>query len=278
MKADEKKRKSGARKSRPVGASKKAQEKAMPFLRKYCKSAIKYIVAISSVGAVFAVIFLYSPKEKLQEFTNNPIRAVLIEGTFTFFSREEAEAVISNQVKGSFIDLNIQKLKFSLEESPWVDTVSIAREWPDKLVIKIIEQQAIARWGEKNFLNMRGDIISVKNVDKMGKLPFLNGNDSYAKDVMQQYLKMGKLLALNGLKLKSVALDETLAWTLITDGNIKIKLGRDRVWGKLKNLMTAKKGPLKNQFTAVRQVDMRYRSGFAISWKTIKKTRQVAEG
>lgn len=254
-------------KKRPKGASRNPGKGEGYHWQEWLQRSIKYWVMFGAVGGVFAIVILMNPKDRIEDFTHTPIREVLIEGKFHFFNKEDAHTIIKEYVNDSFLDLDIQKLKDKLEVNPWVDSVNITREWPDKLIVKISEQKAIARWGKEKFLNMRGDIITVTNTKKMDELPFLNGNDNYAKEVMKQYLRMGKLLQQNDLKLMSVELDETLAWSLTVDQEIKIKLGRERIWEKLQQLMVAKEKTLQDQFYLVEQIDMRYPSGFAVAWK-----------
>lgn len=261
-----------------TGASRKPANKGASLWFGLLKGSIKYVVVFISIGCVFAVIVWFNPKEKLEQFTHKPINEVQIEGSFQLFDKQEAERIIEDQVTGSFIDLDIEKLKNTLEQNPWVDSVSIAREWPDKLIVKIFEQKAIARWGAESYLNMRGDIVNVENVNKIDDLPFLNSNDRYAKEVMQQYLRIGKLLSEYDVLLKSVDLDDTHSWTLIVNKEIIIKLGRDRIWEKLQSLMEAKISVLNNDFSNIQQIDMRYNSGFAIAWKSTKDNKYVAEG
>ena len=41
------------------------------------------------------------------------------------------------------------------------DNAVVTRQWPDTLLIKIVEQQPIARWNSQDFLNLRGEIVKL---------------------------------------------------------------------------------------------------------------------
>lgn len=238
---------------------------------------LKALLVAGLLGGIVTGIWYFNPREKLQQFAHQPIKQVQIEGTFQFISSEALQRQIELYVKGSFLELELGDLKQKLEQNPWVDTVAIARVWPDKLIVRVVEQQPIAQWGKKGFLNMRGDIVEVEKTTKIQALPLLQGNDRYAQEIMGQYLRIGKLLAQQDLMLAAVELDDTRAWTLTLQTGITIKLGRERLWEKLQYLLTAKRGELGKDFHNIQLVDMRYPSGFAVTWKSAEANQYVAD-
>lgn len=237
---------------------------------------LKTLMVAGLFAGIITAVWYFDPREKLQEFTHRPIKQVQIEGSFQFISSEVLQRQIELYVKDSFLELELGDLKRQLEQNPWIDTVAIARVWPDKLIVRVVEQQPIAQWGKKGFLNMRGDIVEVEKTTKIQALPLLQGNDRYAQEIMGQYLRIGKLLAQQDLVLAAVELDDTRAWTLTLQSGITIKLGRERLWEKLQYLLTAKSGELGKEFHNIQLVDMRYPSGFAVTWKSAEANHYVA--
>jgi len=229
--------------------------------------AIKIALVAITIGALLTFILRFSPQDKLQQYTHRPIKQVQIEGSFQFTEQEELHRAIELYAQDSFLQLDLNHLKHQLEQHPWIDTVAVARMWPDKLVVRVVEEQPIARWGKKGFLNMRGDIIEVEKTTKIQSLPLLHGDDRDAREIMNQYLRMGKLLAQQDLVLSAVELDRSRSWSLTLQSGLIIKLGRDRLWEKLQNLLAAKTGDLGERFDRVQVVDMRYPGGFAVRWK-----------
>lgn len=279
MKAKVKQDKESRRVSKPrKGASRVARNTGFSKSVILFRKLARVVVLGGVLGSVAIALVWFNPQQKIEQLTHRPINAVQIEGSFRYLSKQSTEEVVEQLVSGSFLDLDIAELKRELEKNPWVDSVSVAREWPDKLVVKVVEQQPIARWGEKGFLNMRGDIVHIEKATKIDALPFFKGDDVYAKEIMQQYLSMGKLLSQSDLELAAVDLDPTLAWTLTLSNGITIKLGRDRLWEKLQYLLTAKKGMLGDNFDKVQDIDMRYPGGFAVAWKESSDDHYVAGG
>ncbi len=239
---------------------------------------LKTLLIAGLFGGIITAVWYFNPQEKLQQFAHRPIKQVQVEGAFQFISSEVLQRQIELYVKDSFLELELGDLKQKLEQNPWIDSVAIARVWPDRLIVRVVEQQPIAQWGKKGFLNMRGDIVEVEKTTKIQALPLLQGDDRYAQEIMGQYLRVGKLLAQQDLVLAAVELDDTRAWTLRLQSGITIKLGRERLWEKLQYLLTAKSGELGKDFHKIQLVDMRYPSGFAVTWKSAEANHYVAGG
>lgn len=254
-------------KVRRSGASKRARKQTTSswgWLVGYC---LRLSVVAVTAGVITAGIVWFEPKQKLAQFSKKPISSVQLEGSFQYLGKESASKLVSGALQESFLNLDIESLKQQLEQDPWIDTVIISRVWPDKLVVKLVEQKPIAQWGEKGFLNMRGDIIEVGKTAKIQSLPLLTGGDNHAKEIMQQYLSMNKVLSPHQMGLKSVSLDESLAWSVTLSDDIPVKLGRENILQKLQHLVAAKKNVLRDDFVKIQAIDMRYPSGFAVAWK-----------
>lgn len=260
------------------GASRVAASGADTRRVAFLLGLMKAVVLGGVFASVAAALVWFDPQSKIAQLTHRPINAIQIEGSFRYLSKNATEEAVGQLVSGSFLDLDINQLKDELELNPWIDSVAVTREWPDKLIVKVVEQQPIARWGEKGFLNMRGDIVHVEKTTKIDALPSFSGADSHARQIMQQYVSMGKLLAQSELELAAIDLDSTLAWTLTLDSGITIKLGREKVWEKLQYLVVAKNGALGENFAKVRNIDMRYPGGFAVAWTETPDNQYVAGG
>lgn len=242
---------------------------------------IRKVFRISLVAAVFTgvgfAIYTLDLQKKWENFYQKPIKQVQIDGEFLYLAYPEVEQKLRLALNQNFFDIDLQAIRNSVEQNPWVDVVTVAKKWPDKLVVKVVEQQPIARWGQGGFLNMRGDIIRVTDNQKLQSLPLLSGEDQYATEVMQQYLRLGKALAQAEMTLESVELDNTRAWTLTVDGNKIIKLGRDQIWERLQYLTAAKKTVLAKRFDQVAGVDLRYHNGLSVQWTQPLQQPTVAQ-
>ena len=189
-----------------------------------------------------------------------------IQGEFKYISQANIESLVAEKLTSTFLELDIMALKSHLENQPWIDRAVVARQWPDTLLIKVIEQQPIARWNNRGFLNLRGEIVNLSNKTELNHLPLLRANDRYTQRVMQQYVLIVKLLSEYKFAPLVLELDNTLSWSLMISPAIMLRLGRDDTIEKLQRLMRVLQSDLKSQINKIAAIDMRYEQGFAVSW------------
>jgi len=214
---------------------------------------------------LFAVIayFISGPLARLLE---RPLKSVAVEGQFQYLPKQRAMELIEKEIDGDFIQLNLTKLKNELQQDPWVDKVFLSRRWPDTLVVKIAEQTPIARWDANGFLNQRGEIIRVEDITKLSGLPWLQGNEINAREIMQQYQDLSTLLRSRGLEIAALKCDNKKSWRLTLKNDKEIAIGREEVMEKLRRFVTVYDKFLINVWADVKAIDVRYSNGVSVQW------------
>lgn len=252
------------------GASPKKRKATSKVRARYkvpWKALSSALALMGLLGLMVWSVYKIEPLKIIQEYTNKPIANVSIQGDFKYASQVHVEALVAEKLSNTFLELDIMALKSHLEKHPWIDRAVVARQWPDTLLIKITEQQPIARWNNQGFLNLRGEIVNLSNKTELNHLPLLKADDRYTERVMQQYVLMAKLLNEYNFAPLVLELDNTLAWSLTIAPAVSIKLGRDDSIEKLRRLMRVLQHDLNHHAAHIEAVDMRYKQGFAISWK-----------
>ncbi len=218
--------------------------------------------------AVFVILLLigiYWISEPVARLFERPIKGVVVEGEFNFITKERATDLISNEIDGDFLQLDLMELKNALMADPWVEKVTLNRRWPDTLVVKIAEQKPIARWGN-GFLNQRGEIIRVDDTKRLLGLPWLQGNESDAIEILQQYQDLSQLLRSRGLEVVALKCDNKKSWRLTIKNDVEIAIGRDQVMEKMRRFVTVYDTHLSNVWNDVKAIDIRYSNGVAVRW------------
>src|SRR5690606_32777865 len=114
-------------------------------------------------------------------------------------------------------------LKQVLEQDPWVERASIGRRWPDTLVVRIVEQKPIARWGDVGFMNQRGEIVTVAEAaSQLAHLPLLQGEVSDASLILRQYQDLVRLLRTRGLDVIALKSDAKKSWRMTLAGEVEL--------------------------------------------------------
>ncbi|MGM8228735.1 cell division protein FtsQ/DivIB [Cellvibrio sp. ARAG 10.3] len=217
---------------------------------------------------------LYFVAEPVAELIDRPLASVMVEGDFRYISKERAMELISAEINEDFLQLDLMRMKTALESEPWIEHAALARRWPDALEVRITEQQPIARWGTEGFLNQRGELVRVGNIDALEDLPLLQGNAADAGKIMQQYQDLSQLLRSRGLEVIELKCDNKKSWRLMLKGNVEVAIGRDQVMEKMRRFITVYDQHLNEVWQDVIAIDVRYTNGVAVQWSADSEAKK----
>ncbi|NDP41134.1 MAG: FtsQ-type POTRA domain-containing protein [Aromatoleum sp.] len=193
-------------------------------------------------------------------------REVVVRGPLERTNAAHLEAVIRDELSGTFFTMGMERARASLSRVPWVRNVALRRHWPQRLEVTVEEHAPLARWNEAALVNAQGEVFAA---DYAGELPSFFGADGSATEVARRYREWGEALAPLALSVREVKLSPRGGWQLKANGEsgpLDIELGREEpsarlarfvaVWGRTVEAL-AKAG------TRIGHVDLRYRNGFA---------------
>jgi len=227
---------------------------------------IKYsfisLLILGSVG-----VSAYYGSNVFKQFLSKPIASVAIEGDFFYMSKETVSDIINRHVQGSFIRKSLHEMQQQIQANPWVDSVILRRQWPDKLQVSIVEQKPIAQWGDSGFVNYRGELIKVEGSNLIDDLPVLWGSDANAMSIMKQYQVLSQAISPYGMNIVELEENQLGIWTLQLDNEWKLLAGRTNVVKKVQQLMQMLAENKISQQSQINTIDMRYENGLAIKWE-----------
>lgn len=235
---------------------------------KFLKLIKFFSVSLIVIGAVG--VSTYYGRQAFQQFLSNPITNVVVEGEFRYINSEVIEDIINNHIKGSFIREQLNEMQKHIKQNPWISDVTLRRQWPDKLLVKVIEQQAIARWGVIGFVNNSGELVKVDNNELINDLPILRGAEEQAMEIMKQYQVLSQAIAPYGLSMVELEKTHLGAWALILDNGWQLLLGRNDAVKKVQGLMRMLVNNTIERQDEISVIDMRYEQGLAIQWVEVE--------
>ncbi len=246
-----------------ANAKKNTEEKKTSF--KGFFRVIKYTL-VTSVCAFIIGVTGYYGTSLINKFLERPITSVVVQGDFEYLTRSSIELLIEEYVKRSFIKENLSAMRNSLLANPWIDNVALKREWPNVLHITIEEQRAIARWGDKGFVNHRGDLVLTKEGLFRNDLPLLRGDADEAGLLMKKYQFLSGALSEYGLTVSVLEKDRVGIWVAELSNGWKLLLGRSGVNKKIQHLLLALEQRAILLSSEVDSIDLRYENGLSVKW------------
>ena len=194
------------------------------------------------------------------------LRQVVIEGPLQRANPAHLEAVVREELRGTFFTLKLPEARASLQRVPWVKSIALRRQWPGTLRIAVTEHQPLARWTEGALVDTEGEVFTA---DFAGELPQLAGPDGAAALVAARFRDYGAALKRRSLAITALRLSPRGGWQLRTSGSppVTIEIGRDEPAERLARFMgyyAGTVGALTRTGAHVDYVDLRYRNGFAV--------------
>ncbi|HEX4052590.1 MAG TPA: cell division protein FtsQ/DivIB [Steroidobacteraceae bacterium] len=219
----------------------------------------RWALAAGSVAAVLLVTIWA---------LNQPVSTVSVAGRFERVAPMDVERAVKESAAGKgLVSVDLAKVRAAVRALPWVDTVSVQRNWPRGLAVTIGEQVAAARWGDHGLLNTRGDLFANDATHIPPELPRLSGPDGTQASVVQRYFTMRDRLLEAGMRITALRLDARGAWQLDLDNGVTVRLGRQRLDERFNTFMATAARIVAQRAADIAYVDMRYANGFAIGWR-----------
>jgi len=201
-----------------------------------------------------------------------PIEKVEIEGEFKNISHDNFRDQVVAVIDGGYFSLDLDAMRTALISLPWVDDVSVRRQWPSSLHIKVTEKRAVAYWNDNAMISDRGDVFKPEIISRQLSLPKLNGPEGLHNKVWMFLTAINKDFSAMGFEVVDLNLDERRAWSLhfvsenVTE-KIEVKMGRDHADNRLVRFVRVFSNMNKLDLKNIAVIDLRYPNGFAMKIK-----------
>ncbi|MCW8828392.1 MAG: cell division protein FtsQ/DivIB [Gammaproteobacteria bacterium] len=222
--------------------------------------AILLLVPLGLGVLVWGGAHLFDPKTL-------PVNTVRIESPLQQLDQAAVRNAVLPHAKVGFLRVDVAAIRAELEALPWVAKSSVRRAWPDRLVVRISEQQAMARWDSGGLLNPEGERFAVNDSAVWQDLPLLRGPKQTEKVLMKEYRAMQRALEPLGLNITQLSMDQRRAWNLYLDNGLQLRLGRNDSHLRLQRFVRVYAGVLQPRLKTIDSVDLRYTNGFAVRWR-----------
>lgn len=196
-----------------------------------------------------------------------PLAIVQVEGDISIVDRDELAARLKKAVQGSYFSTDLVAIRDAVLMSPWVESMSVQRRWPDGIRVTVVEKKAVARWGDKGFLSARGEVFQPKAGHEGTDLPLLFGPRGKTAYVMEQYRSFNERFRELKLRVVELHLTERRTWFIRFDNGMQLILDQNQINDKLQRFLWLYQRELVPYADRIASVDLRYRNGLAVAWK-----------
>ncbi|MBY6187795.1 cell division protein FtsQ/DivIB [Marinobacter hydrocarbonoclasticus] len=202
-----------------------------------------------------------------------PIEEVALIGERRFTADQEVRDALHSLERWSLFTADVNQIRDALAALPWVDRVTVRREWPNRLRVFLVEQQPVAHWEGERWLNERAEAFTAPSREGLEALPQLSGPEGSSGKVWEMWRQLSELLALNGHSGHSLSLSGRHAWQLVLDNGIALDLGRKDTLARVQRFIDVWP-ELQRDGRVPERVDLRYDTGLAVRWQQNEQEKQ----
>lgn len=230
----------------------------------------------------------------VKNWVDDPERVVLSQLTLTgehVFTTEDdvRRAILGLGLPNTYIAQDVDDIQQEIMRLPWVKQVSVRKQWPDRLIVNLVEYQPQYIWNDTFLLDHDGAVFSVPKERFDGEnLPKLSGPVGKEKLILEEFRQLqemsAKLASQNlALSISEAIADDRNAWQLVIklcvtgfcvdDQNIVLKLGREKPLDRYQRFIRFF-GDIQSNLPENEQlveVDLRYENGISVKKKKIEK-------
>lgn len=211
------------------------------------------------VSVVAAALLLFSE-------LNRPIEQVRIEGHLSAQERELlAEALVAHEDE-AILSVDLPAVVEDVNALGWPQNVSVRRQWPDTLVLRIQKQGVIAHWNADRYLTNNGRVI--EQADVLGSLPSLEVENIEPEAALATLQRLDELARLHGLRIARLNHSVTQGWWLLQNDGVRVNLGRSDPVSALsqryQRFLRVRAALPQAQVATIEYADVRYTNGVAL--------------
>jgi len=230
---------------------------------------LKPVLALATMAG--SVIGLTMMLDWMRDPYQWPVQTVNIKGKFEHLQQTQLEKEVVPLASEGFFGMNVSAIQERLQNLPWVEQVSVRRVWPNQLSIAVREQQPVAYWGEKGFLNPLAQVFEPEQSVDLPALPRFEGPDGYEQRVLLMYRQLQDMLKPLQLSVGSLRLDARRTWRVQLSNDLTVEIGRRNPVDRIARFVRVYPAILAAGSGQVRSVDLRYSNGFAVRRQQVDK-------
>lgn len=194
-----------------------------------------------------------------------PVKYVQVEAKFAHLSADQIHATATAHLAGGFFAIKLDEIQRAVANLPWVESVAVRKQWPDRIILQIQEHQPVARWSEKQLVSNTGVLFSVPDAESLQELPQLSGPEKDVSEVLAFYEEAKHYFSELNLLVAKIVLSDRGSWQLTLNNGAEVMIGRESAASRLQRFVAVlpRIALGRNGFD---YVDLRYSNGFSIKW------------
>lgn len=230
---------------------------------------VRHLLGAGVAGMV--LVGLTGAARHISDPENYPLRTVEIPTRLERVDPALLQARLQPVLPQGFFDVQVRDIQRAARSVPWVRQVVVRSEWPDRLVLEIVEHEAAARWNDDRLLNPQGEAFDSGGELPQG-LPRLAGPEGSGAQLLARYRELDALLAPAGA-IRRLQQDARGTLHIELDQGLELTLGGQQTTAALADFLAVWQRQEPAERERWTHVDLRHVDGFAVRTGTTSSQR-----
>jgi len=235
---------------------------------------VAQLMMIFSLLALLLVSALMSGLIQSDRWT---IKQVEVAAEYQRVTAEQVRLVIKKTGERSFFRLDTDQVKNDLKALNWVREAHVVKQWPDSLKVILVEHKPKVIWNERQLINQRGELFSVKRIDDVADLPKLYAPDNQVEEVYKLFKRFNRLLQPVGHEIAVAQVSQRGGWKLELRNGLQINLGTEQQESRALRLADTWQNLMRSSQQLPQRIDLRYSNGYVVKWHPGNETSQPTD-
>lgn len=247
------------------------------------------------LGFIFFVIVIVTCSWSVitvKSWIDDPERVILsqliLTGDKRFTTEQDVrKAIMDLGLPNTYIGQDVDSIQQEILRLPWIKQVSVRKQWPDRLIVNIVEFKPKFYWNEVFLLDDDGNLFNVPDEQIQENLPRLFGPIGKEKIILDNYRQLEAIANQLSKRDYQIYIDKALAdernaWQLLlkpcfkgvcaNNKDIKVTLGREYIGDRFKRFVRFFKNIQADlpRNERISEVDLRYDNGIAVKRQKIE--------
>ncbi|HUW99085.1 MAG TPA: cell division protein FtsQ/DivIB [Acidiferrobacter sp.] len=193
-----------------------------------------------------------------------PVRVIRLVGNLQGIPHQRLVSAIAPFMRENFYALDLGAVGQAVSQVPWVGSVRVERRFPRTLVVQVRRETLTAKWALGGWVNTAGAHVHLQGDHPPQNLPVFSGPAGHEADMIAHYADFQALLHPLGLTIATLTLSARQTWRIGVYKGPVLVLGHAASAHLLRFAHVFPQ--IATSLASMRQVDLRYTNGFAISW------------
>lgn len=217
---------------------------------------------------VFLVGFLTIGINRTQ---NKPAEDIVIDDSNLSPAEVQVLAsTLSSVGKVQFFSADLEQIHDEVTKLSWVESADVSRDWYRGVMVSVTPRKAIANFGSRQMMDASGQVfVPVDRTQLMNThLVTLYGDETEAADIMTQMNHINTWFEPLGISVKELSLTPRQTWIIGFNSGLRVIVDGENTEQKLYGLPKTLFWHYKDKLNQIQSVDLRYKNGFVIAWKS----------